>query len=389
MVSEDTPLAMKGEWSLMPSKALERFVLAPLPREIRVLAQKFPELEKTFEKVGIRKITDIEKLKNAKLVLPAFSEMRGLPIGELSETAKQKMPTEIVFAKTAGQMIDFDIVLSLTDKNRIQQRIITISGKPLQLALKPDNPVKSIKGYVVFRSRTERQALEAGDETISNSTFSIKDLAASLIFANPVFAYQQKEPVRIEEKLVLLEFEYTDPDGDGVYTAEIQMPVVEGEYEIITVLEFVDDELGRKEIRLITVVDPEGYVYERDGDREIRIPGTIVSIYRLNFKTTQYELWPANEYQQENPQVTDITGKYSFLVPEGSYYLKAETPGYLVYESKPFQVREGSGIHMNIELKSKYWWLKVFDWKIIVMIVFGLLLLYNFYRDKIRGRLPS
>ena len=184
----------------------------------------------------------------------------------------------------------------------------------------------------------------------------------------------------------MLEFEYTDPDGDGIYTAEIQAPIVEGEYEIITVMDFENPELGKKEIRLITVVDPEGYVYERNDDKETRIPGAIVSLYWLNPETKQYELWPAKEYQQENPQITDDTGRYSFLVPPGTYYLRVEHPNYPVYQSETFVVKEGSGIHMNIELKTKYWWLKIIDWKTIVMIIFGILLLYNFYRDIIREK---
>jgi hypothetical protein len=74
-------------------------------------------------------------------------------------------------------------------------------------------------------------------------------------------------------------------------------------------------------------------------------------------------------------------------VPEGSYYLKVEAPGYLIYDGKPFQVKEGSGVHINIELKTKYWWLKIVDWKTILLILVIILLLYNFYRDKIRERL--
>jgi len=148
-----------------------------------------------------------------------------------------------------------------------------------------------------------------------------------------------------------------------------------------------DPELGKKEIRLTTVIDLEGYVYEKDGDRETRIPGAIVSIFWLNPETKQYELWPAKEYQQENPQITDTTGKYSFLVPEGSYYLKVEAPGYLVYDGKPFQVKEGSGVHVNIELKAKYWWLKIIDWKTALLILIIIFFFYNFYRDKIREKL--
>ncbi len=394
LVSKEAPLAFQGKWQLLPADPIREFVLAPLPKAIRNLAQKFPELEKTLEEVGVSKITDVAKLKSVKLTLPGLTERvglptakvepgkfalpQGVPVAKLSSAIKQQLPTEIVFAKTGGELIDFNIALSVSDKGEPQQKIQTISGKPLQLVVKPDKPVKSVKGYLVFKSKASQP---------TSLEFPLNSLLASVILANPVFAKTQDQPVRVEEKLVLLEFEYTDPDGDGIYTAEIQAPVIEGEYEIITVMDFEDPELGKKEIRLTTVVDPEGYIYEREGDKETRIPGAIISLFGLNPETKQYELWPAKEYQQENPQTTDVRGTYSFLVPEGYYYLKAETPGYLAYDGKPFQVKEGSGIHINIELKTKYWWLKIVDWKTILLAVVIILLLYNFYRDKIRERL--
>lgn len=144
----------------------------------------------------------------------------------------------------------------------------------------------------------------------------LQDLLASTLFASPSLA-QVHDPVEIEERLVLLEFEYTDPDGDGIYTAEIEAPLVDGEYEIITVIEYQDPEKGTRAMRLITVVDPEGYVYRRIGSEEARISGAIVSLSWLNPAVSQYELWQAKDYQQENPQVTDVTGRYSFLVPQG------------------------------------------------------------------------
>ncbi len=394
IVKKEAPLALRTKWQLLPAKPIRDFVLAPLPKEIRELAQKFPELAETFKKVGITKITDIEKLKNVGLTLPGltaranlpmvkvgpgkFALPKGVPIAKLSNTAKQQLPAEIVFAKTGGQMIDFNIALSISEKGEPQQKISTISGSPLELAVKPDKPVKSVKGYIVFKSKKSQP---------TSFQLPLNSLLASLVFANPVFAKPQEKPVETEEKLVLLEFEYTDTDGDGIYTAEIEAPIIEGEYEILTVMDFKDSKLGKKEIRLTTVVDPEGYIYEKDGEKETRIPGAIVSIYWLNPQNKQYELWPAKEYNQENPQTTDVRGTYSFLVPEGFYYLKVETPGYLAYDGKPFQVKEGSGVHINIELKTKYWWLKIVDWKTIFLVLIVVLLFYNFYRDKLREKL--
>ena len=242
--------------------------------------------------------------------------------------------------------------------------------------VKPDKPVKMVKGYIIFKSKRP---------TPISFQVPLNYLTASLMFNGPNFAETQEKPIRTEENLVLLEFEYEDT-GDGIYIATIQTPVVDGEYEIITVMDYENEQIISKEIRLITVVDPEGYIYEKDGDKETRILGAVASLYWLNPNTKQYELWPARDYQQENPQTTDVRGTYSFLVPEGYYYIKVDAPGYLSYDGKPFLVAEGSGVHINIELKTKYWWTKIIDWKNVLLISVVLLLLYNFYRDKIREK---
>ncbi len=378
------PLVFRGEWQLIPAKPIYEFVLAPLPRAISTLVRKFPKLEETFSQVGIGKITDIGKLEGVKLTLPGLTKRVGLivptgiPIAKLSSEAKKKIPTDIVFTKTGGEKIDFNIALTITEEGKPQQRIRTISGKPLSLAIKPDEPVKSIRGFVVFKARKPAS---------SSFQFHLASLIDSLFFANPVFAFPRKEPVEVEERLVLIEFEYTDPDGDGIYTAKIQAPIVEGEYEIITVMDYEDPALGMKEIRLITAVDPEGYIFEKYRGKELRIAGAIASIYWLNSETGEYELWPAEEFLQENPQITDVTGKYSFLVPPGSYYLKVEAPAYPTYQGETFQVKEGMGIHYNIELKAKHWWLRIVDWRIAALILFITILLYKIYRDKIKEKL--
>jgi hypothetical protein len=343
-----------------------RFTLAPLPREIEKLAEKFPEFENLLGDIGIANMVDIEKLKGIRLTLPGLTEK------------KEAVPTDIVFARSDGGLIDFNIALSLTEKGKIQQKISTIAGKPLQLIVRPEKPVESIKGYLILRSKQVAELRT--NELISYS------LLSSVLFVLPSFA-KTHDPIEVETRFVIMEFEYTDPDKDGIYIAEIQTPVVRGEYEIITVMDYKDPELGKKEIRLITLIDPEGYIYEKYRGRETRIPGAIVSIYWLNPETKQYELWPSERYLQENPQITDVTGTYSFLVPEGFYFLKVSAPGYLTYESKSFQVKEGGGVHINIELKPKGWWFRIIDWKTIIIIIFGLLLLYNFYSDRKRNKL--
>jgi len=385
-----SPVALTMPWNLLPVEQIKKFVLSPLPSDIKLIAEKFPQVEKTFTEVGVAKITDVSKLKTANLKLPGltqtlgfwgteitpgkFAPPKGIPIARLTSAAKTKIPSEIVFAKAGGGLVDFNVALSINDQGKAQQTIKTIAGGPVQLIIKIDKPAKTVKGYMVFKSKKPQQP---------SFQVPLNYLAASLVFSGPDLAQNQVQPVALEERLVLQEFEYEDI-GNGVYVANINSPVVDGEYEIITVINYEGEQIQSKEIKLITVVDPEGYIYEKDGDKETRVNGAIISLYWLNPDTKQYELWPAKDYQQENPQTTDVRGTYSFLVPEGHYYLKVDAPGYTSYDGKPFEVTEGSGIHVNIELKTKYWWLSFFDLKTILLIAVLLLLLYNFYRDKLR-----
>ena len=46
-----------------------------------------------------------------------------------------------------------------------------------------------------------------------------------------------------------------------------------------------------------------------------------------------------------------MTGRYSFIIPQGTYYLKVEAGEYLSYQTEPFDAKEGSNINRSIELE--------------------------------------
>jgi len=403
------PIVLQGKWLLLPEGPITRLVLAPLPQDIKLLAQKFPQLGKTFSQVGVEKITDVQKIKNTALNLPTLNQAIGvepirlssgevsiakaIPVASLSASAKQKIPSEIVFVKAGAGLIDFKVALTVNNQGKAEKRIKTIAGQPLQLVIRTEGKARNVKGYIVFKSKKPQESL------LQNSHF----LVISDFFSEPNFAAASSlaslTPLReatpsgargsdeatiiIERKLVLAEFEY-EHAGSEVYTATVNMPVVDGEYEILTVIDYGGEYEIQKQISLVTVVDPEGYIYEKSGNKETRIVGAVVQLFWLNPETKQYQLWPAQDYQQENPQTTNISGSYSFLVPYGYYYLKVVAPGYLTYDGKPFQVAEGSGIHINIELKTKFWFLNIVDWKTLLLIIVVLMLAYNFYKDRRR-----
>lgn len=387
VVSKKAPSSMSATWNLLPAKAIGSFALAPLPAEIRSLAAKFPALGKTLKEVGVVKLSDMDKLNGVTLHVPGLSSRMekiltnlgagniiladGVPTLKFMASEKKAIPSEFVFARTAGEKVDLDVALSVDDKGDVSQTISSLPGKVLRLVMKPLGSAKSVNGYFVFKAPSPH---------ITQSQAPRSSFTASALFALNGLVENAPTPVPVEQKLVLSSFKYTDPDHDGIYTADIVTPVVAGEYDIITVIDYTDPALGRRQMRLTTVVDPEGYVFEKNGNKETRIPSATVSLYSQNESMGKLQLWPAKDYQQTNPQTTDVSGTYSFLVPEGSYYIAVEAPGYKPYQGTTFVVTEGSGVHQNIELQPNGSWFAVFDWRTVLSIVTFLLLAFGFVR---------
>lgn len=424
MIPQEAPPVFQGKWDLMSGHAIGQFVFAPLPRDISLLAQKFPSLGRLFTEAGVARESDVSKLRSVTLSVPTLSEALGfatttiggekklanlpaIPLAALSARFKEKIPQEVVFARSIDEKIDLAVRIKVNESGAIEQSLSAVAGEPVRLMVRPERPAKEVKGYVVFtkrhaaprgsasplsrawdflgallpafsprepeRSFTDRFHVPAGAELASISRTDYESLA------------QNNAAPDTGQRLMLMEFDYADKTGEGIYTADIQIPRVDGDFDIVTRIRYKDPSLEPHEIHLVNVVDPEGYVYESAGEREIRIPGAVVTLYVLDAATKQYGKWPAENYNQENPQVTDVRGTYAFLVPEGYYYLRAEAPGYISYEGKPFEVKKGdNGIHVNIVLRSNGWWLSLFDWKTGLLALVAILLVYNFYRDRRR-----
>ena len=335
--------ALDQSWNLLSPETVGEFLLTPLPSKLLDLVRKFPELGTVFSKLGVAKISDLSKLQSVSMSLPTVTELKDLPRG-------------IVVANGGGGNIGVTSSITLDEAGVVEQKIQTVANTSLTLAVKPSFPVDAVTGYLVFRESAKK---------------TVAELPLDLYAASAVLAFQGRSSGSVipDRELLIQTFVYEDVDRDGVYTADITTPAVEGTYEVITLISYRDKSLGTRELRLVTVIDPEGYVFERIGGKEARIPDASVSIFNADDGT----FWDSVSYNQENPQVTDTSGKYAFLVPEGRYYITAEASGYVPYRSQVFTVREGSGIHFNIELRSSGW-LAGLDWKTTSLILLILVL---------------
>lgn len=292
-------------------------------------------------------MNDVGQLEVAKISLPGLAESAGLPsvqsltVADLSASQRKKIPSNVVFARAGADNLDLNVKMSVTNAGDVAQTLNTIQGYPLTLAIKPDLLASTVKGYLIFKSN--HVGMSADTSKNSLLTASVANAATADV-----------DTAVGNADLVLNQFDYKDA-GNGIWTADITSPLALGEYELRTVINYKAKTQKSAQVSMIVVVDPEGYVFEKlDNGLEARISGVSVSIYWLNPKMSQYELWPAKDYRQSNPQTTDVTGRYSFLVPPGSYYLTATGGSYDDYRGEVFQVEENVGVFANIELKAKF-----------------------------------
>jgi hypothetical protein len=303
------------------SPAITPAIASYLPAGISELAQKIPQLKNIISNLGIKTASDAAYLSNYNIFLPGLKEITGSGFSNLTSEQKSKIPEDVVFVLLGNGNIDAASKLDFSKRASDLQTVNLLPNKPVRLVLKPSRRAEEVNGYVFFKN------------------FSV------------------------------LKFNYNDNDNDGIYVADINSPAIEGQYQIAT-----------ENINITTLIDPEGYVYEDINGKELLISDAAVSLYKLNSEN-KYELWQAKDYGQENPQITGSTGKYSYLVPEGTYYLAVKSPGYYSYQSDAISVREGKEIHSNIALKKQTDLFSFFDWTTIAIIILFCLVIFNFYKD--------
>jgi hypothetical protein len=396
-VPKQAPPVFQG-WNIMEVKPLSELALTPVESDVSFFADRIPQFGKTLTELGVdvNSLNDISKITGTELYLPGltqtvltgpeilaingFAAVQGVPLADLSTEAKQKIPTDIVFAKTGGELIDYNIAISVDKKGEVEQKITTVSGKPMELVIKPDQPASSVTGFVTLTKA------QVGQQNTPNVLgFVTRILTASIVSSLNTETPQDSS----ENALLVKKFSYIEVEP-GIFEANITAPATEGEYEISTVIVPKDILLAPKETKMAVIVNPEGYVYSQTPDGRLRIQGASVSLYWQDPVTNKYELWPAEKFLQKNPLKTDETGKYSFLVPKGTYKLKVETTNYTVFDSAPFEIKEDIAVNTNIELFKKAGLLGWLNWQnfviallFIVIILLCVIVIFFIKRSKL------
>ena len=420
-----TPEALQN-LKIMSVNPLGIFNLSQIESTVGFYANKLPQLKQTLDALAIdaNKLSDTKKLSQTELYLPGLTQtvltqaeiiklnqvsnanqppvaeitsqsqkklseteslqakglasVKGIPLAEMGAKALEKMPSNIVFARTSGGLIDFSSALNVDNKGIAKQTVRTISGKPVELIMKSDGPAKKVTGLITLKNlaKADTSSLRGGQQSdAAISQHWIASLLASL-------APRNDTSVAKSAGLLVQKFEYAEVKP-GVFKADFNAPTAEGEYQIATVAEYENASVVSTQTNLTLLVDPEGYVFRQTADGKLRIEKATVSIYWLNPEANppspkatagKYELWPAEKFLQKNPIVTNDTGKYSFLVPQGKYYLTASAQNYQNFQSDIFEVKEDNGIRMDIELKKKTFFPDWLNWQAIIALLLFLVI---------------
>src|SRR3989344_9238712 len=177
VVPETAPESLQGIWNLLSTRAINNFVLSPVPQEISDLVHKFPQLSKTLEAIGISRITDISKLAGNNLVLPNISQIVGLigpnmeagtlagidsvSLESLTPALKDKIPTEILFVRASDGSVDYNSTISFNEQGHPQQQISIVANQSVQLVVKPGTPARAIRGYLLFMQNSMKPSAKA------------------------------------------------------------------------------------------------------------------------------------------------------------------------------------------------------------------------------------
>jgi len=370
-VPQEAPVALQQQ-NIIEINPLSGFLLDPISSDVSFFTDRIPKFKDTLIALGVNveNFSNVQKLSGVQMYLPGltqtvlspseilainkFAAVKGVPLAQLTVEAQKKIPTDIVFVRDGSELVDYRTSVLVDQLGQIQQTINTVVGRQIQLVIKPDKPAKSIIGFLTLKRIATSQT--------KNNVLGFVSKVSTASLADSVGKNSSSSD---ENSLLIKKFVYVQAI-DGVYKATLTAPETEGEYNISTVIEYKDEKLTPKETNMTALVDPQGYVYSQMKEGKLRIEGAKVSLYWLNPDKNQYELWPADKFLQKNPIITNDTGRYSFLMPEGTYKIKVEAEGYLTFESDPFVMTESITLNKGLQLYKKVGQSGQFDWMKII-----------------------
>lgn len=259
---------------------------------------------------------------------------------------------------------------SLTDpyQRASSDYLDTNQGKPLQSSKKTDKiELSDFFYYLVLNKKVLEVGLSDSSELhISGGSTVLIELPSD-IFSKPANVISAST----DESSYLMTL---IPDKNK-YQLVISAPKNPGDSQLRFVAVFKDKTIS--DIKTKLVIDPKGKIFQKGSSflgfgkrQEMRVEDAKVAIFRK--EDGEWKLWGAEKYFQQNPQITDSSGEYTFFVPKGEYYLEVSKTGFWRHKTAPFTI--GSEIlNKNIEIKP---WIDSRVWAAAILAVILLLIFW-------------
>lgn len=268
------------------------------------------------------------------------------------ELAREAKPEEI--PTLVPKTMPPDVVMVKSRKGNLNLaragQIELLGGMKVYSFIRPSVEPKRVVARLYFE---QYLSLESQKQVSAGGWQAVKPAEAAEVQAAEVQAMEWQVLEKAYQKL---------QEAVGIYMVELDIPQVSGIYTLQTEVELAEG--GSKLYDLKAEVKNQGYVYKKvETDVEGRVAKAKITLYWLNPKTNQYEIWPGNVYDQNNPQITNDTGRYVFLAPAGQYYLTVEKDGYRFYQSDIFELKQAGPINKAIEIQKENWLKKLNPFK--------------------------
>lgn len=128
----------------------------------------------------------------------------------------------------------------------------------------------------------------------------------------------------------------------NAWQTTIQTPSSAGKLSLAILVDYKDGSHDRIDgvLSLLT----RGFVWQ--GTTANKLPGAKVTLYEGSFGS---RIWDATSYRQVNPQTTDASGQFAFLVPPGQYSLLVQKDGYRDQTTTIFEI-SNNVVNQSVEV---------------------------------------
>ena len=193
------------------------------------------------------------------------------------------------------------------------------------------NNAKDINSCHTFGSLLDAAAAAANGmlEVASGGTVKASKKAIELVMAAFKAKYGEDIPLSYSDAAILAEKLFTQTWSSKA-EAEIYMDAIAIEQALRAAgIRIKGGILPRSSVRNVSeassraVVDPSGVIYEAVLSNPVE--GATATLYERLADGSEVQ-WNAEDYGQINPQVTNETGYYSWMVPEGEWQVRVTAP---------------------------------------------------------------